>query len=309
VGFVGAGFKLGSAAIGLFVILQYAKLAPFDFAAGLLGATLALLSGPINTGLLVFLLPLFERFFMVTTIMRLQELGNINLPLIRELILKAPGTYNHSVAVGTLSERAAEAIGLNPVFARVACFYHDIGKSIHPEYFVENQRGQNIHDRIGPEESVTLVVEHVTEGIRMARAAKLPSAMVDIIPQHHGTKLLTFFHEKAKANATTPDEIDESRFRYPGPKPQSKMAAIIMLADAVEAAARTLSDHSQEKLLELIQKIVATTTEDGQLSECDITLAEIDRIAFNFLETLSSIYHARITYPGFEFGRTQESAS
>jgi membrane-associated HD superfamily phosphohydrolase len=143
----------------------------------------------------------------------------------------------------------------------------------------------------------------------MARAAKLPSAMVDIIPQHHGTKLLTFFHEKAKANATTPDEIDESRFRYPGPKPQSKMAAIIMLADAVEAAARTLSDHSQEKLLELIQKIVATTTEDGQLSECDITLAEIDRIAFNFLETLSSIYHARITYPGFEFGRTQESAS
>ena len=309
VGFVGAGFKLGSAAIGLFVILQYVKLAPFDFAAGLLGATLALLSGPINTGLLVFLLPLFERFFMVTTIMRLQELGNINLPLIRELILKAPGTYNHSVAVGTLSEGAAEAIGLNPVFARVACFYHDIGKSIHPEYFVENQRGQNIHDRIGPEESVTLVVEHVTEGIRMARAANLPSAMVDIIPQHHGTKLLTYFHEKAKANATTPDEIDESRFRYPGPKPQSKMAAIIMLADAVEAAARTLSDHSQEKLLELIQKIVGTTVEDGQLSECDITLAEIDRIAFSLLETLSSIYHARITYPGFEFGRTQESAS
>ena len=309
VGFVGAGFKLGSAAIGLFVILQYVKLAPFDFAAGLLGATLALLSGPINTGLLVFLLPLFERLFMVTTVMRLQELGNINLPLIRELILKAPGTYNHSVAVGTLSEGAAEAIGLNPVFARVACFYHDIGKSIHPEYFVENQRGQNLHDRIGPEESAALVVEHVTEGMRMARAANLPSAMIDIIPQHHGTKLLTYFHQKAKADAATPDEIDESRFRYPGPKPQSKMAAIIMLADAVEAAARTLSDHSQERLLELIQKIVGTTVEDGQLSECDITLAEIDRISFSLLETLSSIYHARITYPGFEFGRTQESAS
>ena len=309
VGFVGAGFKLGSAAIGLFVVLQYAKLAPFDLGVGILGATLALLSGPITTGLLVFLLPLFERFFMVTTIMRLQELGNINLPLIRELILKAPGTYNHSVAVGTLSEAAAEAIGLNPVFARVACFYHDIGKSIHPENYVENQRGENIHDRISPEESVKLVVGHVTKGIRMARAAKLPSSMIDIIPQHHGTKMLTYFYEKAKANAAAPDEVNEARFRYPGPKPQSKMAAIIMLADAMEAAARTLSDHSQEKLLELIQKIVATTTEDGQLSECDITLAEIDRIAFSFLETLSSIYHARITYPGFEFGRTQESAS
>lgn len=309
VGFVGAGFKLGSAAIGLFVVLQYAKLAPFDLGVGFLGSTLALLSGPITTGLLVFLLPLFERLFMVTTVMRLQELGNINLPLIRELTVKAPGTYNHSVAVGTLSEGAAEAIGLNPVFARVACFYHDIGKSIHPEYYVENQRGENIHDRISPEESVKLVVGHVTKGIRMARAAKLPSSMIDIIPQHHGTKLLTYFHEKAKANATGTDEIDEARFRYPGPKPQTKMAAIIMLADAVEAAARTLDDHSQEKLLELIQKIVASTTEDGQLSECDITLAEIDRIAFSFLETLSSVYHARITYPGFEFERTRESAS
>ena len=309
VGFVGAGFKLGSAAIGLFVVLQYAKLAPFDLGAGLLGATLALLSGPITTGLLVFLLPLFERLFMVTTVMRLQELGNINLPLIRELILKAPGTYNHSVAVGTLSEGAAEAIGLNPVFARVACFYHDIGKSIHPEYYVENQRGENIHNRISPEESVKLVVGHVTKGIRMARAANLPSSMIDIIPQHHGTKPLTYFYEKAKAGAAAPDEVNEARFRYPGPKPQSKMAAIIMLADAVEAAARTLSDHSQEKLLELIQKIVAATTEDGQLSECDITLAEIDRIAFSLLETLSSIYHARMTYPGFEFERTRESAS
>ena len=309
VGFVGAGFKLGSAAIGLFVVLQYAKLAPFDFGVGFLGSTLALLSGPITTGLLVFLLPLFERLFMVTTVMRLQELGNINLPLIHELTLKAPGTYNHSVAVGTLSEKAAEAIGLNPVFARVACFYHDIGKSIHPEYYVENQTGDNIHDRISPEESVKLVVGHVTKGMWMARAAKLPSSMIDIIPQHHGTKLLTYFHEKAKANAAGSDEVDEARFRYPGPKPQTKMAAIIMLADSVEAAARTLNDHSQEKLLELIQKIVANTTEDGQLSECDITLAEIDRIAFSFLETLSGVYHARITYPGFEFERTQESAS
>lgn len=213
------------------------------------------------------------------------------------------------MAVGTLAEGAAKAIGLNAVFARVACLYHDIGKSIHPEYFVENQQGQNIHDRISPEKSVQVVVEHVTAGIRLARAAKLPSSIVDIIPQHHGTKLLTYFYEKAKANSAAPEEIDEAQYRYPGPKPQSKMAAIIMLADAVEAAARTLNDHSQEKLLELIQKIVATTTEDGQLSECDITLADIDRIAFSFLETLSSIYHARITYPGFEFNREPASSA
>ena len=300
VGFIGAGVKLGLVASGVFIILQNAQLAPFNLSAGLFGAALALFSGPLNTGLLVFLLPIFERLFMVTTIMRLLELGNINLPLIRELILKAPGTYSHSVAVGTLSEGAAKSIGLNPVFARIACLYHDIGKSIHPEYFVENQQGSNIHDQISPQRSVRIVVEHVTEGIRMAQAANLPSNMVEIIPQHHGTRRLTYFYEKA---VDSTKDVRDDNYRYPGPKPQSKMAAVIMLADAVEATARTLTEHSQELLLEVIQKIVKGTIEDGQLSECDITLADIDSITFSFLETLSSIYHVRISYPGFEFNR------
>jgi putative nucleotidyltransferase with HDIG domain len=290
------------AAVGLFIVLQISKSAPFDWSIALFGATLSFLSGPLNTGLLIFLLPIFERLFMVTTDLRLLELGNLNLPVVRELILKAPGTYNHSVAVGTLAEGAAKAVGLSPVFARVACLYHDIGKSVHPEYFVENQQGVNVHDRINPLESARMVRGHVAEGIRMAKEAKLPSNIVDIIPQHHGTKLLTYFYEKARRQAAAEGrDVDEQNFRYPGPKPQTKIAAIVMLADAVEAAARTVKDHSQEGLLEVIQKIVASTGEDGQFSECDITLAEIDRIAFSFLETLSSIYHSRIAYPGFDF--------
>jgi putative nucleotidyltransferase with HDIG domain len=304
VGIISAGFKLGIAAIGLFIVLQVSKQAPFDPSMGWFGAALSFLSGPLNTGLLIFLLPIFERLFMVTTDIRLLELGNLNLPVIRELILKAPGTYNHSVAVGTLAEGAAKAISLNPVFARVACLYHDIGKSVHPEYFVENQQGVNVHDRISPVESANKVFSHVAEGIRMARAAKLPSNIVDIIPQHHGTRQLAYFLEKAKRQATAEGtEACEEDFRYPGPKPQTRMAAVVMLADAVEASARTLKDHSQDRLLEVIQKIVTSTLEDGQLSECDITLSEIDKIAFSFLATLSSIYHSRIAYPGFDFNQ------
>jgi putative nucleotidyltransferase with HDIG domain len=285
-------------------VLQVSKQAPFDPSMGWFGAALSFLSGPLNTGLLIFLLPIFERLFMVTTDIRLLELGNLNLPVIRELILKAPGTYNHSVAVGTLAEGAAKAISLNPVFARVACLYHDIGKSVHPEYFVENQQGVNVHDRISPVESANKVFSHVAEGIRMARAAKLPSNIVDIIPQHHGTRQLAYFLEKAKRQATAEGtEACEEDFRYPGPKPQTRMAAVVMLADAVEASARTLKDHSQDRLLEVIQKIVTSTLEDGQLSECDITLSEIDKIAFSFLATLSSIYHSRIAYPGFDFNQ------
>ncbi len=302
VGIVVAGFKLGLAAIGLFILVQMSQQVPFNWSAGTFGALLAFLSGPINAGLLVFALPLCERLFSVTTEIRLSELGNVNLPLLRELILKAPGTYNHSIAVGTLSEGAAKAIGLNPLFARVACLYHDIGKSLQQEYFIENQQGQNPHDLLSPEESVRIVTGHVTEGIRLAKRAGLPPAIVDIIPQHHGTKLLTPFYVKAQARAEGDgSEVSEGRFRYPGPKPQSKEAAIIMLADGVEAAARTLKNHSQERLLELIRRIVSAASEDGQFSDCEITLADLERVTFSFLETLSRFYHGRITYPGFDF--------
>lgn len=302
VGIIGAGFKLGLAAIAIFFLLQISKPEPFDLTSVSFGAVLAFLSGPLNAIFLTFSLPLCERLFMVTTEIRLSELGNLNLPLIREIILKAPGTYNHSIAVGTLCEGAAKAIGLNPLFLRVASLYHDIGKTLRPEYFVENQQHLNPHDQIGPEESVDILKGHVIDGIRLARQAKLPPAIVDLIPQHHGTRLMRFFYERARKQAeASGGEVQEGAFRYPGPKPQTKAACILMLADSIEAAARTLNDHSRDKLLGLIQKLIVDAKGDGQFSESDITLAEIDCIAFSFLETLASYYHSRIVYPGFDF--------
>ena len=305
IGIIGAGFKLGLSAAVLFFILQAAGQAPLDLMSGSFGAALAFLSGLVNVIFLIFTLPLCERIFMVTTEIRLSELGNLNLNLIRELILKAPGTYNHSVAVGTLCEGASKAIGLNPLFLRTASIYHDIGKTVQPNYFVENQQEGNPHERIRSEESVRILEGHITSGILLAKKANLPSSIVDLIPQHHGTKLMQFFYEKAKIEgAESRREVQQDQFRYSGPKPQTKAAAILMLADGIEAAARTLNGHSQNKLLDLIRKIITDTTEDGQFSECDITLSEINCITYSFLETLSSYYHGRIAYPGFDFNQT-----
>lgn len=298
IGIIGAGFKLGLASVVFFVILQMMKQTPPDLVSGGFGAALAFLSGLVNAVLLVFTIPLCERFFMVTTEIRLSELGNLNLPLIRELILKAPGTYSHSIAVGTLCEGAAEVIGLNPLFLRIASLYHDIGKTVRPEYFVENQQGGNPHDRIDTQESVRILRGHVQEGIVMARKAKLPPSLADLIPQHHGTKLMRFFYEKAKREAQeTGRSVEEGDFRYSGLKPQTKAAAILLLADGIEAAARTLPDHSPEQRRTLIRKISVDAIQDGQFSECDITFLEMDRITDSFLETLGSQYHSRIVYP------------
>jgi len=275
-----------------------------DWINGVFGASLAFLSGLFNAVFLLFTLPLCERLFMVTTEIRLSELGNLNLPVIRELILKAPGTYNHSIAVGTLCEGAAKVIGINPLFLRIASLYHDIGKSAQPQYFVENQQEGNPHDGIPPLESVRILKEHVAYGISLARRVPLPSSIVDMIPQHHGTKLMKFFHEKAKKEAATAGgEIREDEYRYAGPKPQTKAAAVLMLADGTEAASRTLKDHSQARLLDLIRKIIEDTADDGQFSECDITLSEMNLITQSFLETLSSYHHNRIAYPGVDFNQ------
>lgn len=299
---IAAGFYLGLSAAVLYLLLQAAGRVPLDVVSGSFGAALAFLSGLLNVVFLISTVPLYERIFMVTTEIRLSELGSLNLPLIREIIRKAPGTYNHSIAVGTLCEGAAKAIGLNPLFLRIASLYHDIGKTFHPEYFVENQKEFNPHERIGCQESVRILESHVTDGISAARKARLPSSIVDMIPQHHGTKLMRFFYEKARKEAAASGrEVHEDSFRYPGPKPQTKAAAILMLADAIEAASRTINDRSRDKLFSLIQKIITDATEDGQFSECDITLSEINLITYSFLETLASYYHDRIAYPGFDF--------
>lgn len=309
-GVVNAGFKLSAAAIGLFIAVQLTKRSPFESDTGAFGAAMGFLSGPITASLLTFALPLCERLFLVTTEIRLSELGNLNLPLLRELVVRAPGTYNHSVAVGTLAQGAANAIGLNALFLRVACLYHDVGKLRQPQFFIENQgEGDNPHNSLAPLESVQRIRQHVTEGIRMGREAGLPPAIIDIIPQHHGTKLLSYFYDRAKQQAGCDrSSILADDYRHLGPKPQTKEAAVIMLADSIEAAARTLPDHSQERLLSIIQKIIAATIEDGQLTECNLTLSEIERVTFSFMETLASFYHSRIDYPSFDFGARQKRA-
>ncbi len=272
----------------------------------LLGAGLAFAGGALGVGLLVsFTLPLFEGLFNVLTDIRLLELSNADHPLLSELAIKAPGSYNHSLVVGTLAEEAAKAIGANALFCRVAAFYHDIGKLRKPEYYVENQRDTNPHDRLAPSMSALVISAHVKDGVRMAREAGLPEQIVEIIPQHHGTRLMAYFFEKARKRTDRDhQEVREDDFRYPGPKPQTREAAIFMLADGVEAAARTLQDPTPSRLREVIHRLTSSVVLDGQLDECDLTFADLEKIEQAFSRSLVSMHHHRVDYPGFDFDRS-----
>jgi putative nucleotidyltransferase with HDIG domain len=276
----------------------------------LFGAGLSFVGGAVGVGLLIsFSLPLLEGLFNVLTDIRLLELSNVNNPLLSQLAVKAPGSYNHSLVVGTLAEEAANAIGANGLFCRVAACYHDIGKINYAEYFVENQRGVNPHDKLTPSMSALIIASHVKDGIKMAREAGLPEQIVDIIPQHHGRRLMTYFFEKAKSSADPSlDPVKEVDFRYPGPKPQTREAAIFMLADAVEAAARTVEEPTPNRLREMIRKVTNAVVLDGQLDSCDLTFADLEKIQEAFLRLLVSTYHHRVDYPGFDF-RSPRSAA
>ena len=275
------------------------------------GATESLgfdLMGGLINGLFVAilalgLLPLFEYLFQVATDFRLIELCNMNHPLLKQMILKAPGTYHHSMVVGTLAEAAGEAIGANTLLCRVGAYYHDIGKMTKPLYFVENQTdSKDLHGKLRPSLSSLVIVSHVKAGVELGRAYGLPTAVVEMIPQHHGTRLVTFFYDKAK-KSQDPDmgEVQEEEFRYPGPKPQTKEAAILMLSDAVEAASRTLTERTQGRFQGLVGNIVNTIFTDGQLNECELTLRELHLIEESFVRVLLGIYHHRVDYPGFDF--------
>ncbi|HXV76228.1 MAG TPA: HDIG domain-containing protein [Candidatus Polarisedimenticolaceae bacterium] len=273
-------------------------------------ASLAFVGGAVGVGLLIsFSLPLLEWLFNVLTDIRLLELSNVNTPLLSEMAVKAPGSYNHSLVVGTLAEEGAKAIGANSLLCRVAAFYHDIGKMNHPEYYVENQRGVNPHDRLAPSMSALIITSHVKDGIKMAREAGLPEQIVDMIPQHHGTKKLTFFYEKAKQRSDPSlGPVNEEDFRYPGPKPQTREGAIFMIADGVEAAARTVEDPTPNRLKEMIRKVTNSIVLDGQFDQCDLTFADLERIQQALLRLLVSMHHRRVDYPGFEFGRPRAVA-
>ncbi|MBX2800945.1 MAG: HDIG domain-containing protein [Myxococcales bacterium] len=257
----------------------------------------AFLGGVFGAFLALGLVPLLEAVGFVTDY-RLMELANLNHPLLRQLMLRAPGSYHHSVVVGTLAEAGCEAIGANALLAKVSSYFHDIGKAEKPQYFVENQREQRSrHAALSPHASAQIIISHVVDGGRMAREHKLPQPILDNIFMHHGTGVLHFFHAKAQEMADDPDEIDVANFRYPGPKPNTREAGVIMLADKVEAATRTLKQPDEHHIRNMIHRIVNSVIADGQFSECPLNLQEIQTITDTFTSVLLGIYHQRIEYP------------
>ncbi|KWT92685.1 HD family phosphohydrolase [Candidatus Magnetominusculus xianensis] len=262
----------------------------------------AMTSGITISAFTSIMLPILESIFKVTTDITLLELLDLNQPLMKNLMINAPGTYHHSVIVGNLVEAAAEDIGVNPLLARVSAYYHDIGKIKMPEYFVENQSGSiSKHEKLTPHMSSMILISHVKEGLELADEYKLPELVKDIITQHHGTHIITYFYQKAKEEQSDPPK--EEDYRYPGPKPQNRIAAIVMIADAVEAASRVLKDSTPARVSGLVEKIINTVLIDGQLTECELTLKDIHKIKERFTFILIGILHKRIEYPGFDFNK------
>jgi len=241
-----------------------------------------------------------ESVFNVTSDMTLLELSDLNRPLLKRLSVEAPGTYHHSIIMGNLAERAAESIEANSLLARVGAYYHDIGKMVKPDYFIENLMGRkNKHLNLAPSMSCLIIIAHVKDGLEIAKKYKLPKIIRDFIPMHHGKSLITYFFEKAKAK-TDEKYINEADFRYPGPKPQTKETGIVMLADSVEAATKSLKEPSASRIREMVKNIVESKFKEGELDECALTLKDLNKISESFITILTGMFHARIEYPGQE---------
>lgn len=257
--------------------------------------TAAVVSGLLSGALAIGLLPFFESAFGMLSAMRLIELSNPNHPLLKKILMETPGTYHHSLMVANLADASCEAIGANGLLARVGCYYHDIGKTKQPQFFIENQVNvENPHDRLPPEKSRDIILAHGVQGARILKKYKMPKEIVDVAAQHHGTSLLKFFYYKAKE--TDPDTKEES-YRYVGPKPQTKEIAIICIADSLEAAVRSMKEPTSEKIKKLVESIVEDKLKDGQFEECDISLKELKKVKAVMCETLNGIFHSRIEYP------------
>ena len=258
-----------------------------------------LISGLLNAVFAVIIIlafmPLFEKLFSRTTNIKFIELADFNNPLLKRLMLEAPGTYHHSLMVASIAEQAADAIGANSILARVCSYYHDIGKIKNPEYFIENQAigAKNPHDSLTPQMSALILVSHVKDGVFMAKQANLDKEIIDNIEQHHGTTVIRSFYMKA---VEINDSVDIENFRYPGPKPQTREAAIIMIADSCEAACKALEEPNAVRIKEVVEKIVNNKFADGQFSDCPITLKDLQVISDSVIDTLVSIYHVRIEY-------------
>jgi putative nucleotidyltransferase with HDIG domain len=308
-----AGLIVGLSNIVALAALQL-HTSTFHWKAFLVALPLGFMGGMASVMLASLLLPLLEYLFKITTDIRLLELSNLNNPILKRLALEAPGTYHHSLNVGVLAEAAAEAVGANPLLSRVGAYYHDIGKMEKPEYYVENQIYMpNKHEKLSPRMSSLVLASHVKDGLELAREIGLTPKVAALIPEHHGTKLMTFFYQKAKraleekrSGEAKRSEVDEGEFRYPGPKPQSKEAAILMLADQAEAAARTLQDPNPSHIRSLIRRLIQGTIEDRQFDECAITTRDLHLITRTFERIITGMHHHRIEYPGYEFNKKGE---
>lgn len=294
-----AGILVGlSSAFVAVAIIGYTQ-QPFILNTVLLAIGCGLASGLITAAVTAVFLPLCENFFGILTDVKLLELSNADLPALGELAMRAPGTNQHSHAVGHLAEEACRVVGANALLARIGALYHDIGKAAAPQHYVENQSGINPHDRLKPAQSAKIIVSHVTYGIKLGREMNLPQRIIDFIPQHHGTRTLHYFLKKAQAEAHGDEEISENDFRYPGPKPQFKESAIMMIADSCEAGARSLSEPTPQNIRFIVTKIIDAIISDDQLDECDLTLRELTQIRESMIKSLVAIYHSRVDYPGY----------
>jgi len=292
---------LASAGVNCITALALITYAPGPLT---LTAALGATSCAIGGGLLTIIfaaggVPINESLFGILTDIRLLELSNADLPALSQLALRAPGTNQHSHAVGQLAEDACRAIGANALLTRIGSLYHDIGKVAAPDHFVENQTGDNPHDRLRPTASAKIITSHVTYGLKLAKEIGLPKRVADFIPQHHGTRTLHFFLRKAEDQAANGEKVNDAEFRYPGPKPQFKETAILMLADSAEAAARSLAHPDPDSIRDIVVRIFEAIVSDGQLDECTLTLRELTQIRETLITSLIALYHARIDYPGF----------
>ncbi|MGH7751551.1 MAG: HDIG domain-containing metalloprotein, partial [Gemmatimonadales bacterium] len=261
-------------------------------------AAVGMVNGVVVGIFAIGVLPYLENLFGLVTPIKLLELSNPGHPLLRRLQMEAPGTYHHSVIVANLAEAAADAIGADGLLVRVGTYYHDVGKIRRPVFFVENQIGvENPHERMSPSLSALTVAAHVRDGQDMAREYGLPNSVADFIPEHHGTTLITYFYHQAVERG---DEPEPAAFRYEGPKPQTRETAIVMLADAVEAAVRSLPRPTPDRIYEVVRRIIHERLEDGQLDECDLMFRDLEQIAQTFTRVLTGIFHPRIEYPDLE---------
>lgn len=304
-----AGLRIGL--INALLVIAFTMLYP-DHGAGTVFSRIlfSFLSGLFSSVLATGLTPLLEFVGGYVTDIKLLELASIERPLLRELSIEAPGTWNHSIIMGQMAEAGAEAIGANGLLARVGAYYHDIGKMKKPEYFVENQSGkENKHDKLAPSMSALIIKSHVKDGIEMAKQHRLPTPLIDFIAQHHGTSLVEYFYKKAIDEAGEGDEVSENHYRYPGPKPESKEAVILMLADQIEASSRTMGDPTPAKIQGMVQKTINRVFSSNELEASNLTLNDLHLIARSFTRVLNGIFHRRVEYAeSVEKGKEKEKA-